>query len=305
MLKVYFSKKIQFFIYSYSSPFLSSDRKSKKRSVTRKINDFTLIVTNGGISIFIISEQVSVTTTDAGEYTGALQRRRFVQPVKLQVRGVGCACRCVNVVLVGLDVEALAARQRGLVRSFGLRRHLKSAVRVNLGRRRAHRVLDRYVNHATVLSGFAGCAVSTERLVSSAGLRRCLHACRRVSVRTAAVGVQISRQRLRRAELFLPFVIAGQSAGGFAKPAERAGGDAETRSFPKQMTPKKKKKTIVRMFSRRFACDDDRMYLMYEFSLDFSHASFSCSPHPKLKRPSRFAEMRLKKIPKKRPDLDV
>lgn len=165
----------------------------------------------------------------------------------MQIRGVRCACRCVNVVLVGLDVKALAARQRGLVRSFGLRRHLKGAVRVNFGRR-VHRVLDRYVDHATVLSGFA---VSAERLVSSAGG---LHASR---MSVIAMGVQISRQRLRRTEVLLPFVIAGQSAGGFAKSAERAGGDAETRSFPKKMTPKNNRADVLSSIR-----GDDRMYIL-------------------------------------------
>jgi len=40
-------------------------------------------------------------------------------------------------------------------------------------------------------------------------------------------------------------MIADQSAGGLAKPAEGAGGDAETRSFPKGDF------RVVRIFSRR------------------------------------------------------
>lgn len=45
--------------------------------------------------------------------------------------------------------------------------------------------------------------------------------------------------------MLLPLVIADQSAGGLAKPAEGAGDDAETRSFPKGDFQ------VVRTFSRR------------------------------------------------------
>lgn len=84
----------------------------------------------------------------------------------MQIGGIRCTDRRVDAVLVGLDVEAFAARQRRLVRTLGFRRCLKRAVSGrgvrHLGRR-AHRVLDRYVDHAAVLlAQFTGCAVPAD-----------------------------------------------------------------------------------------------------------------------------------------------
>lgn len=152
----------------------------------------------------------------------------------MQSGGVGSARRRYHAVLVGLDVETLAARQRRPVGPLRFRGRLKGAVRGGHFGRRRHRVLERYVDQAAVLAGFAGRAVSADVpvvvalvLASPVGRRGGHLRAHRLS------GVQVARQGLRGPEVLLPVVIAGrQSAGGLAKPAERAGGNAETRWFP-------------------------------------------------------------------------
>lgn len=184
------------------------------------------------MSVFTVSQEVPVATTDAGEDTGTLERRRLVQAVQVQTGGVRGARRRRHVVLVRLDVEAFAARQGRPVGAFRFRGRLKGAVRGGHFGRRRHRVLDRHVDQATVLAGFAVSAdVRVVLVVASPAARRrgrrggCLRA-RRLP------RVQVPRQSLRGPEVLLPLVIAGrQSAGGLTKPAERAGGNAETRWF--------------------------------------------------------------------------
>lgn len=70
--------------------------------------------------------------------------------------------------------------------------------------------------------------------------------------------------------MLLPLVIADQSAGGLAKPAEGAGGDAETRSFPKD--------DFRVELSLVDVCGDDRMSLPSRIYVRFMRPFMQPSP---------------------------